>query len=791
MRTLFRKPFRDLRRIKVRSLTIILMLGLGQGTYGGLYMSRESLFNTRDTIYRNLHLSDLRVVTTPSDPSEIPGLEGIPGVEAIEKRFVVPGSIEQRDGRPLNALIVYLDAVRRPRVNNLEILEGSYLDPLRRNGVVIERSLAEYHGYRVGDRITLNPYTIPVEVEVVGIALSPECLMATSDAAVFFPLRGSLGVIFASMELVEEVFGCPLYNEFSFLFRREEDPARLEAAILAVLKPLGIEDLTPKKEEFAYRFLQESLKGFSAVIPSLALVFGLVIFLVAFITSSRLVASQRQEIGVLRSIGYRTREVLASYLFIALTLSAWGGLVGTAWSFLLSHLFASNFAEALGLPQVMPVIQVHRLLAGWLMASGVVVLAFVLPVLRLVRLAPQQILRKERQEIFTGVPRFPAALGCALGAFLRPPLFLRYGVRNLFRRFELTCATVVCMALPVALGGAFFVVLHSIDRLTEEIFDRERWDVMIDFRYPLTPDKTEAILAAAGITRGVQGVSRFGQVVIEDTALNYQILGFPADRYPRKLDLVEGRLFRHDREKAILMNLNWMDQQPVNLRLGDWVEVRTGERKDRLEIVGLFRDMTVGQAHVPLGTAQDLFEMGQTINGVMAALDGPVESAKDALYRHEEIGTVYSLAEIRKGVEEYQFQVAVILYSAAGVSIVIAALFLLASVLLNLLDREMEFATLRALGYNRRLVRRILLTELVGTAFSAVLLSMPLAVLLALFINDQQGKIYFPFPTVVRPHELLGMSLWAFLFIPLGGLFGLRYLFKLNIAEVVRQKVMG
>ncbi len=107
------------------------------------------------------------------------------------------------------------------------------------------------------------------------------------------------------------------------------------------------------------------------------------------------------------------------------------------------------------------------------------------------------------------------------------------------------------------------------------------------------------------------------------------------------------------------------------------------------------------------------------------------------------------------------------------------------------LEREMEFATLRALGYHRGKISRIVMAELVAQAASAVLLSMPLAALLAFFINYQQGKIYFLIPTVVRPAEVLGASAWALLFAPLAGLPGLRYLFKLNIAEVVRQKVMG
>ncbi len=307
MKTPLLKPFRDLRRIKVRALSIIMMVAVGLGAYAGLYMSRDSVSNTRDTIYEELHLGDLRVVTTPSDPSEIPSLEEIPGVAAMTKRLLTPGAIERRDGRTLNSLIVYLDPGVPSTVNNLKILQGSPLDPGQKNGVVIERSLAEIHGYEIGDTITMNPYTSPTDVRVVGTAISPECLIATVDSTVFFPMKGSLGVIFAPMSLVESLFGVPLYNEFSFRFEPGQSGEALEERILEILSPLGIESVTRREEEFAYRFLEESLKGFSAFIPSLAMIFGLVIFLVTSITANRLVTVQRMEIGVLRSLGYRKR----------------------------------------------------------------------------------------------------------------------------------------------------------------------------------------------------------------------------------------------------------------------------------------------------------------------------------------------------------------------------------------------------------------------------------------------------------------------------------------------------
>jgi len=221
------------------------------------------------------------------------------------------------------------------------------------------------------------------------------------------------------------------------------------------------------------------------------------------------------------------------------------------------------------------------------------------------------------------------------------------------------------------------------------------------------------------------------------------------------------------------------------------VEVRSGTRKERLRIVGLMSDMTVGQAYLPLGTAQDLLDMKGKVNGAMAAASGPMEQVKEKLFRNEEVSEAFTLREIREGMQEYMDQMQGVFLSSMGVSIVIATLFLLGIVLMNILEREMEFATLRAIGYNRRAITKIVLTELLAETVSAVLISLPLAVALALYINYEQGKIYFHIPTTVRAADLFQVSLWALLFIPVASLPGLRHLFRLNIAQVARMKVMG
>ena len=791
MKTFLLKPFRDLRRMKVRALAILMMVAVGLGAYAGLHMSRESVSHTRDTLYDELRLGDLRVLTTPADPAELPSMEGIPGVTDLTMRLLTPGTIERRDGRLLNSLIVYLDAGALPAVNKLKILDGSPLDPGQEDGVVIERSLAEVHGYKVGDRITLNPYTAPQEVRVIGIGISPECLIATVDATVFFPLKGSLGVIFAPMTLVEKVFGTPLYNEFSFRFHPGAAHTAAEDHVLERLSPLGIETVTRREDEFAYRFLEESLKGFSAFIPTLALVFGIVVFLVASITAHRLVAEQRTEIGTLRALGYRQREILLSYALLALVLSTLGGVLGAGLSYGINILFASRYAAALGLPEVVPVMDAGCLVRGWAVGSAVVLLAFFLPLLSLLRLPPQRILRAERSKPFVGLPRLAAAAGRALPRWALPRMPVRFGARNLFRRVGLTLATVFSVALPLGLGGAFLVVLHSVDAYKDELFEREHWDILLHFRYPLPPERAEEILGAAGVREGALGVSGFGQLRVAGLAMNNQLLGFPADRYPRALNLVEGRMFRDDGERGIVLNRNWLGDDRDKLRVGDTVEVDTGVRQEQLKIVGLMSDMTVGQAYLPLKTAQTLLGMEGTFNGAMVTVPGSVEQAKERLFQHEEVAGAYSLAEIRAGMQAYMDQMQGVLHLSVGVGIAIATLFLLGSVLLAILERETEFAVLRAMGYNRTRITGIVMTELLLKTVCAVLVSLPLIVALALLINHEQGKIYFHIPTTLRGADFLLVSACAILFIPLAGLPGLRHLFRMNVASALRRKAMG
>ncbi|MCK4948633.1 MAG: hypothetical protein KAS60_00890 [Thermoplasmata archaeon] len=65
---------------------------------------------------------------------------------------------------------------------------------------------------------------------------------------------------------------------------------------------------------------------------SIALIFLLVAFLVVYSAFSRLVASQRREIGVLRGLGYSRLAVVGSYVAAGILLGLIGSLLGAILS---------------------------------------------------------------------------------------------------------------------------------------------------------------------------------------------------------------------------------------------------------------------------------------------------------------------------------------------------------------------------------------------------------------------------------------------------------------------------
>ena len=787
-RKLILKSVRDLWRLKVRVVAIWLLVAVVVLVYAGGFMARESLYHTRDTLCSRLHLADLEVLFTAASPDEMPDLAGLEKDALITRRMLSPGGLELKDGSTLACLVIYLDPAAHPSVNDLQILEGEYLSPGDANGVVIEKSLQEIHGYQVGDTLTINP-TFPVEVTVRGIAVSPECLVTPANPMILMPSKGSLGIVFASMGLIEDTFGYPLYNSLAFLLRRPADRDAFEAGIVDRLPGLDIQRVIPREEQFGYRFLSHDLKGFSIVIAPVVGIFCVITAIVIMLTINRLIVSQKKQIGIALALGYSLRAMVVAYLWIGLVFGIGGALIGAALSFQVNVLYAGTYARIVGIPEVIYKVSWPHILLGALLGVALALTATAIPLYRLRRLTPQVVIREEPETVVRGLFLPLRRLEDFLNRWTGSSLTRKIGLRNLFRRPRLSLATVVLLALAVSLSLTFQISMSSMDHHADTQFAKERWDAVLGFRSPLEIQDAEAVLRIPGIRDYELALSGFGRLHFPAGGYeDFRIIGRSPENKFRSINLKEGRAFSGDRERVILYN-NSLSQQ--KLRVGDRVTLKTKKGEFELEVAGLVEEYTFGQIYLPLGTAEEILDMAGKRTGGLATFSGDPHEMEKRLFGNELVNHVTLKADLVRIVRELLATGRSILRISLAISLGISLLFLFTAVTVNVLDRQREYATLQSLGLPDRSMIGSVYLELGVEAVAALLLSIPVSIALVSFLNHQFSALWPAVETYLSARDFLAIMIPAVCLLPLAAVPAIRFLMRMEISEVLRSRAFG
>jgi putative ABC transport system permease protein len=367
---------RNVGRRRRRSLSTAIMVALAVATLLAILGLASGVADASRTSWGD-HGEDVKVTTTSDrglDAAGVRLLRATPGVIAAEPMFDAGARLAGKEA--------FIWAVQSKTMFRYRIAAGRWYTPAEERAAahvaVIERNLARRTGTHLGDRIHVETAAGPVTLLVIGIASNQQ-----EDGTVLFAPRETVRALLHGAT-ADDYWVRTSSHEHAFVDRvttRIED--RLNGHGYAV--GTEIEYVAEADEVASYRTITTTL----AVLGFLVVAISMVGLANAIAMS---VIERTREIGILRTIGARARDVRRIFAAESTAIALTGWLIGVPLGYLLDRLLVwlVRTVVEVEIPFAFPLTYVVIALVGTVLLSLLITL---LPIRRAVRYRPGNALR--------------------------------------------------------------------------------------------------------------------------------------------------------------------------------------------------------------------------------------------------------------------------------------------------------------------------------------------------------------------------------------------------------------
>ncbi len=334
-------------------LAIALVLAAGFATLIMSVGSYQSLYETRSTYYDRHQFAHVFASAKRFPKHIVDRVAAFNGVSAAEGRIARLALLDiPKVDVPVTGYFVSLPDQGDASLNRLFMREGVL--PIKGSAeVVIDESFAKAHGFAPGDRFTALLNGQKRELTVVGTAMSPEFIYAIAPGDIM-PDPRRFGVLWMSEKTLAGAFD--VEGAFTNLYVRIAKGA-VEADILrsidAVLDAYGGQAAYGRKDQTSHAFLDHELDMLRNMSRTLPPIFLLVSAFLVNLTISRFVALEREQIGLLKALGYSNSSVTGHYVKLVVLIVLVGVVIGSVAGTWLGVVITRLFGEFFRFPFLM------------------------------------------------------------------------------------------------------------------------------------------------------------------------------------------------------------------------------------------------------------------------------------------------------------------------------------------------------------------------------------------------------------------------------------------------------
>lgn len=779
-----RKLLRDLWGMKGQALAIALVIAGGVSVHLVMAGTLASLEETRRAYYERYRFADVWAPVVRAPRSLIGEIRRIPGIQAAETRvrssvlLDMPGMDEPATGE-----ILSLPDAGEPAVNQIYLTRGRTPRPGRRDEVVVLESFADAHELEIGDTIPATIYGGREQLTVVGAALSPEHVYAIAPGQLV-PNARLYGVLWMGRDaLAEAVNQDGAFNEVVARLGYGTNEAAVIDALDSLLDPYGAAGAYGRDEQISNAFVSSEIDQLSTMSNVLPPIFLLVAAFLVNVVITRLIATERTEIGLMKAFGYTDAAVVAHYLKLVGVIGALGllvgGVLGTWMGRLLASVYTDYYQFPLFLFEADP--RVYTLVVGVTVAAvgGGASLA----VRRAASLSPATAMQPPPP------PDYSKVLGAGVTRLKMLDQQTRMILRQIIRfpwRAGFTMAG-VAVSGALLIGTLFFV--DSMDEMISVYFTvANRHDVQVGFVEPRSRAAFFEIERAPGVLAAEPYRTAAAKLKYGPAEERAALTGVPLDaRLSRMVDAA--RMPVVPPPGGLVLSRDLAEKLGVEAGAELEIEITEGRRPVLSVPVTAVTTTFIGSgAHMLLDDLNALLREGPVVSGAYLTADS---AAMQALYA--ELKALPGVSSV--GLQTLaQRNLTELMDQSMGTSVFIYTLFagLIAvgvvynSVRISFAERQRELASLRVLGFTRAEVSYILLGEIAFLTLLALPLGAALGTGLAWSLTQAISSDLFRLPFVITPATYGYAGIVVIVVTAVSGLLVRRELDRMELVSVLK-----
>ncbi|MCB0094763.1 MAG: ABC transporter permease [Caldilineaceae bacterium] len=781
----WRKVTRDLWHYKMRTVLVVLSIAVGVMGVGMIAGARITLGRDMTAAYQSTSPFHGVIYTENLDPALLRSLARTSGIAQTEARGFVNVRIQSASGGWENLQLEVIDDFNAIRINKIFPIAGAW--PPAKQQVLLERASAAELNIPLGDTFTVQTRSAELHTLIIGgvvhdINQTPKTFSGEYKGYIIRETAKTLGFDRELDVLYFTVSERPLERDY-ILDRLDALKAKLERSGRAING----------------RFVPEPGKHWAddevtSMLYLLSALGFLSLFLSGFLvvnTMSSLLTQQVQQIGIMKTVGARMRQLAGVYLG---TVVIYGGLsllvaapVGALGALGLTRYIASLLNFDVGGFEIPP----QALLQEAAIALLTPVLAALYPVIAGTRITAREAI----SSYGLGKGQFGRSfIDLLLRRIQHLPRPTMLSLRNTFRRKGRLALVLTTLTLASAIFISVLSVQASLLRTLDDALRYWKYDVRLNFTRSYRVEQLQQIaLETPGVLRAEGwGFADTVRMRTPDEQGNDVLMIAPPEN-TQMIDpiLLEGRWLLPEDTQAVVMNTDLLSDEP-DLRVGGMITLRFDGRDSEWRIVGLIKQPLSGRfVYVNYPTFGRTVHQVDKVNNLRVTIDPlaaglvadaaavaelQVGDAQSAAWQTEmakrleerfkeagiEVSFVRTTAQERIETENSLNILVVFLLIMAALLAVVGGLGLMGTMSINVLERTREVGVMRAIGASNGSVLRIVISEglLIGTLSWLVggLLSLPLGKVL----SDQVGNLFLGAPASYT-FSVWGAILWLLL----------------------------